>query len=77
LEDVYCLPYVCETNSKTMTNESKEMKLLTKREAAAILRVSVRTLEKYIKAGDIKPIRIGSTVRFPADILTAIQQTAA
>lgn len=60
-----------------MTNESKEMKLLTKREAAAILRVSVRTLEKYIKAGDIKPIRIGSTVRFPADILTAIQQTAA
>ena len=58
-------------------NETKEMKLLTKREAAAILRVSVRTLENYIKAGVIKPIRIGSTVRFPADILTAIQQTAA
>jgi excisionase family DNA binding protein len=64
---------------KTMKieNETKEMKLLTKREAAAILRVSVRTLENYIKAGVIKPIRIGSTVRFPADILTAIQQTAA
>jgi excisionase family DNA binding protein len=58
-------------------NETKEMKLLTKREAAAILRVSVRTLEKYIKAGDIKPIRIGSTVRFPADILSTVQNTAA
>jgi len=64
---------------KTMKieNETKEMKLLTKREAAAILRVSVRTLENYIKAGVIKPIRIGSTVRFPADILSTVQNTAA
>ena len=58
-------------------NETKEMKLLTKREAAAILRVSVRTLENYIKAGVIKPIRIGPTVRFPADILSTVQDTAA
>ena len=62
-----------------MTNEieTKEMKLLTKKEAAAILRVSVRTLDNYIKAGVIKPIRIGNTVRFPADILSAVQCTAA
>lgn len=37
--------------------------LLTLDEAAAILRVSRRTLERLIGAGRIRPVRIGRSVR--------------
>jgi excisionase family DNA binding protein len=52
-------------------NETK--RLLTKPEAADYLRLSVRTLEKYIKEGYIKPIRVGKKYRFPDDVVSTIQ----
>lgn len=40
--------------------------LLTKPEAAAVLRVSIKTLERWAAAGMVTPIRFGRTVRFRA-----------
>lgn len=42
--------------------------LLTKKEAAQLLNVSIRTLENYIKDGTIVPISIGKLKRFPRSI---------
>jgi len=45
-------------------------KLLTIREVAEILRVSRRTIERWVKQGKIKAVRIGPhTLRFtPSDV---------
>lgn len=46
--------------------------LLTKKELAAKLKISVRTLERLIKDGKINPIRIGHLVRFHPNVLESI-----
>ena len=39
--------------------------LLTKPDAAKVLSVSIRTLEKLIKERRLKPVRFGTAVRIP------------
>ncbi len=43
--------------------------LLTRKEAAARLRIGVRTLHKLVAAGEIVPVRLGRSVRFTLDEL--------
>ena len=47
-------------------------KLLTRKEAAGFLRISTATLDRYIKTGDIVPIKIGRRYRFPEDVLSVV-----
>lgn len=51
------------------------MRLYTKEQTAVYLQISTRTLDRYIKEGLIIPIRIGSQVRFPENVLSAISTT--
>jgi excisionase family DNA binding protein len=47
--------------------------LATKREAADdILHVSQRTVERLVKAGKLKPVRLGRMVRFWVDELQGV-----
>jgi excisionase family DNA binding protein len=46
--------------------------LLTRREAADALSVSVDTLERLIKNAEIQAVRIGRAVRVPASEVTAL-----
>ena len=45
--------------------------LLTYRQAAKALAIGERTLASLVAAGKIKPVRIGSSVRFSPDALRA------
>ena len=47
------------------------MELMTKKDAAAVLTVSVRSLERMIAAGDLPVYRIGSAVRLSRSDLDA------
>lgn len=49
--------------------------LFTLKEAAAILRVSVRTLQRWIAAGEIEAFRIGSRWRVPAGSIAKLMQS--
>lgn len=52
--------------------------LLTKPEAAAILRVVPRTLERWARDGELVPVRIGRTVRYaPEDIRALLDRRSA
>jgi excisionase family DNA binding protein len=42
-------------------------KYLTAKEVAALMGVSTRTLWRWIKAGRVRPIRIGKGIRFSRD----------
>ena len=42
---------------------------LTKIEAAQLVRISVRSLENWMRQGRIPYLKIGRTVRFPRDLL--------
>jgi excisionase family DNA binding protein len=55
-----------------MQNGSNSITLLSKKDAAARLNVSSRTLDRHIEAG-VGPavVRIGSRVLIPADALAA------
>lgn len=49
-------------------------RLLTRKEAAQLLRVSLPTLNQWAKSGILRPKRIGSRVLYgSADIATALQ----
>jgi excisionase family DNA binding protein len=45
--------------------------LLTKREAAEALHIGVRTLEKLYGDGRLEHVRVGGSVRFTVEALTA------
>ena len=46
--------------------------LLTKSEAAQVLRVSLKTLDRYRDAGILTPIYLGRTVRYRRDDIEAL-----
>ena len=52
-----------------MTETPEEDMLLTYPEAAALLRISVRSLYRAVAAGDVQPIRVGGSVRFSRNAL--------
>ena len=58
------LDYFCAMKDKQRQITMKADRLMTKKEAAEFLQVSTRTLDRYCKAGTIKPITIGTMKRF-------------
>ena len=46
--------------------------LLTKREIARALRLSVRSVDRLVNAGEIHSMRLGRSVRFPASELNRL-----
>ena len=53
-----------------MSNHSqtpKPIRLLTPKEAAAFLSVSVRTIQRLVAAGDLRAVRISKSMRFRMD----------
>lgn len=44
--------------------EPDEIDLLTKKEVAELLRVTPRTVERLVKAGELRQVRFLTTVRF-------------
>ena len=55
-----------------MSNHSqtpKPIRLLTPKEAAAFLSVSVRTIQRLVAAGDLRAVRISKSMRFRMDDL--------
>lgn len=60
-----------------MTEQNlNQVPLLTPKEVAAILKVSVKTIERRVNDGSIPHIKIGSLVRIPADFLEKINASA-
>lgn len=53
----------------TDTNLIQPTKFLTQKEVAIILNMTVETLNKKIKAGDVPAIKIGKTIRIPENFL--------
>lgn len=53
-------------------SRSMEPATYTRREVAELLKVSVRTVERWEAAGLITPLRIGGTVRFRAEDVDAL-----
>jgi excisionase family DNA binding protein len=43
--------------------------LMTKKEAAQFLRITVRTLENWVREGHVSQLKISRTVRFRRDVL--------
>jgi excisionase family DNA binding protein len=57
----------------TLTESHTEVDLVTKSEAAAMLRVSVRTVDRYLADGTLTRIRISSRVtRIPRSDVQAL-----
>lgn len=52
-----------------MTEQNLNQPLLTKKELADRLRVSVRTIDRGIKDGSIPHIKIGKTIRIHESVL--------
>ena len=52
----------------------KPGELVTRREAADLLRVSIRTIDRMIIDGQLRPVRIGRLVRIHASDLRLIFQ---
>ena len=52
-----------------MTTSTVERLLVSRKEAAAMLGVSARTIDRMVAAGRLKPLRIGRLVRFPVEDL--------
>lgn len=48
--------------------------MLTKKEVAAILRVSCTTINNMMKRGDLKYFKIGGSVRFDDDYIERIKK---
>lgn len=51
------------TRGKTVLDKIV-VNLLTKDDVAEALKVSVRTVDRFVKAGRLRPIRVGRAVRF-------------
>lgn len=55
---------------------NKKGRLLTRQETAAILRITVATLNKWVKNGKISAFRGNSRIRFyEADVYAALEST--
>lgn len=54
---------------EAMTDGADVVRLLTRKQAAARLGISVRTLDALEEAGDIQAIRIGRSVRYHPETL--------
>lgn len=52
-----------------MSEAAEQDEILTYPEAAALLRISVRTLHRAVAAGDVPCIRVGGSVRFSRNAL--------
>jgi len=50
--------------------------LLTRKETAALLRVSLSTLERWEQSGLLTPIRLGGTVRYRRTDIDALLEAA-
>ena len=50
------------------------MILYTKEEAASLLKVSKRTLERFLRAGDLRSYKVGSSVRISDEQLNVYLQ---
>jgi excisionase family DNA binding protein len=49
--------------------------LFRKSEVAAVLRVSVRTIDRYIRGGVLKRVKVGGSTRFAlADVLKFVKR---
>ncbi len=57
------------SNSQTSESKSEETKLLTRKEAAEILSISLPTLNTYTKKGKLKAYKIGRSVRYKEEEL--------
>jgi excisionase family DNA binding protein len=51
---------------------TNEASVLTRKEAAALFRVSTKTLERWEAAGILTPIRIGVNVRYRREDVQAL-----
>lgn len=51
------------------------IELLTKAEAAGLLRVSLKTLNRWAAAGILHPIKLGKSVRYRADDIRALLES--
>lgn len=51
--------------------------LLSRRDAAALLQISVRMLDRLVKAGDIAPVRLGDRVLFLRESLERFARRSA
>jgi excisionase family DNA binding protein len=50
--------------------------LFRKSEVAAVLRVSVRTIDRYIRGGVLKRVKVGGSTRFAlADVLQFVHRS--
>ncbi len=60
-----------------MNNESfaTNKKLLRKREVAEIVSCSLRTIERLVQDGKLKPVKIRGAVRFPESQVTQLIST--
>ena len=62
-----------------MSNHSqtpKPIRLLTPKEAAAFLSVSVRTIQRLVATGDLRAVRISKSMRFQInDLLCFIERS--
>jgi len=63
----------------TLTESHTEVDLVTKNEAAAMLRVSIRTVDRYLANGTLARIRLTArTTRIPrADVAALAKKVAA
>ena len=55
--------------------ENAQQRLLNKKQTAQYLQISKNTLNRYIKKGILTPIRIGYQLRFPSDVLSAVNNS--
>jgi len=64
---------------EVMSNHSqtpKPTRLLTPKEAAEFLSVSIRTIQRLVVAGDLRAVRISKSMRFQmGDLLCFIEQS--
>lgn len=44
--------------------QKNTLNLLTRRELAQLVRLSVRTIDEHVARGNLRPVRIGRAVRF-------------
>ncbi len=51
---------------------SEKLELLTPKEVAEILRVSPRTVQRWVKEGKLRAVRVGRLWRIPSTALTEL-----
>ncbi len=60
------------TNYQKRTTQEPLTPLMTVKEVASLLKVSVRTLRRHIAAGALSVVRIGRSIRVPREAIVAL-----